>query len=84
MPRREANFVGDAGGFDGPETKKTPLRYGRFLDEAELAGGCGLVFDTEGVEEFEEGFAGLALDENGAGEEAVLHGVTGGVAFAYG
>ena len=72
-----AYFMSDAGGFDSPRAPETPLRDGHLVDERALGDGGGPVFGVEGVNQFGEGFARFAIDEDGAGQDAVFGGVAG-------
>ena len=72
-------FVGDGGGFEGPETEQTPAGVGEGFDKVVFVGGGWFEFRDERGDEIEETLAGLAGEQDGGGEETVSYGVAGGV-----
>jgi hypothetical protein len=79
-----ALFVGEGGGFKGPDAEEAPAADGHGFDEVVLVLGGGAEAAGVGGEEGVEAGRGFAGEEDGAGEEAVGDGVLGGVAFALG
>jgi hypothetical protein len=71
-------FVGEAGGFEGPDAEEAPVGDGHFFDEDLLDAVFGLVFGGEGVEERAEAAGGFVGEEDGADEEGFAARVAAG------
>lgn len=68
--------------FDGPGAAHAPGGTDHFLDEAELDVVGGLEAVDVGGKEGLEGFAGLVIEDEAAGEESVNEGVLGRMLLA--
>jgi hypothetical protein len=70
--------------LDGPGAAGFPLRGGHIFDEGIFEVANGLEFPDQGLDEGLESVGGLAIEDDGVGEEAVLEGVQGGALFPIG
>jgi len=78
-----ADFVVHAGFFHAPDAHLTPAGDGHVVDERFLERGLGLEFLVQGGDELVKAIRGLALENDCAGEHAMLEGVAGGGELAF-
>jgi hypothetical protein len=79
-----ADLVGDAGGFESPETELAPAADGHGFDEGGFDAGAGLELGFEFGEEVGETAGGFAFNEDGFSEHVMADGIAGGDEFAFG
>jgi hypothetical protein len=72
-----AHLVFHVGFFDAPDPHLAPTSDGHVFDEGNFNGGLRLKFGVQIGEEHVEAFLGFALQNDGAGEDAMGHGVAG-------
>ncbi len=80
----DAHLVFHVGLFDAPDSHLTPTGDGHVFDEGDFNGGLRLKFGVQIGEERVEAFFGFALQNDGAGEDAMGRGIAGGGKFALG